>query len=170
MNKKIIRTLLICFVFININLFSETLELKLKKDEVYKQKVSAISEIIQDFGFGNMSTVMTIGGLADFKVINDVNGIYEMEVSYESLSLKMNFLGTEFEFNSDKVDVPNSPSTLFKNMTGKVFNLKMTKLGKVVEVYNTDVLYKDIFNGIENVSEEEKEQVKAMLEKSFGGE
>lgn len=155
-------------ILFSFTIMAETLVLNLKKDSNYLQRVSATSLISQEYQGQKMDITMEITGLTNFKVTNIKDSVYDMEISYKELGMKMDFFGNTIEFDSLKDDINDMTSTLLKNMTNKTFNIKMTKTGQVLEVTNIDVLTKNLFDGIENISEEDKEQAKTQMMDSFG--
>lgn len=159
------------FTLLTLSLFSETLELKLKKDSTYYQKIVSTSLVTQTFNEQAIELNMGVSGVMAFKVIDFKDNIYTMEVKYEQLGLSMGITGGETtDFNSNKNDTNDMVSTILKNMIKKSFNLKMDKTGKILEVTNIEKLYESMFEGLENVSDEQKEQIKAQLMTTYGSD
>lgn len=154
---------------LSFGLFAENLELNLKKDSVYYQKVVSKSLVSQEFGGQTMDIDMGITGLMSFKVTDYKDSVYSMEVKYEELGMSMNMMGMTQEFSSENNNPEDIFSTILKNMKNKSFTLKMNKQGKVLEVKNIEGLYESMFEGIE-LSTEEKEQIKVQLMTTYGEE
>jgi len=166
----------ILFVLITIALTAycqaekNTLELNLVKGDVYTQ--GSISNIKMDLSMmgQNIAIDISMGGHMSFKVLDIKDNIYDLEVRYDSISMKMNLMDKLMEFSSEKMsDINDMMSKMMSTMKNKTFNMKMSKKGKIIEVTNMDSIYSDFFKA-SSLPEEQKKQMKAQMEKNFGEE
>jgi hypothetical protein len=123
--------------------------------------------IEQDLGGQNMVIKMGIFGKMNYKVINVIDTIYDIEVKYASLGMKMDMSGNSIAFSSDSADPNDMFSKVMKAMTDKAFMLKMNKKWKILEVKNTENLY-NALNEFAGLSAEQKQQLKDQLAESYG--
>jgi hypothetical protein len=61
-------------------------------------------------------------------------------------------------------------SKILSNMVNKPFLMTINKRGKILEMKNFENIYAGIFTGLPQVTESQKAQFKAQVEKSFGEE
>ena len=111
---------------------------------------------------------ITIFGKMTYKVLDIVNSIYEMEVRYESLSMKMNLPNGEAEFNSENNDDKDIYSSILSKMTNKPFLVKMTKTGKINEVKNIESIFENVFENFPQLTDMQKQQIKNQFIQSYG--
>lgn len=168
--KKSIAIKLLLFLVFSISIFSEKLELNLTKGSTYLQRISANSVIKQSVGEQTFDMTMGMTGLTAFEVKSIENSIYQIDVSYKELGISIDFFGSSIEFSSLKEDINDVTSKILKNMTNKKFSLKMNKSGKILELKGIDNLYNDLFNGVEGISQEEKDEITTQMKYSFGEE
>lgn len=168
--KRSIVTKVLLFLVFSISIFSDKLELNLTKGSTYLQRISANSVIKQSVGEQTFDMTMGMTGLTAFEIKSIENSIYQIDVSYKELGISIDFFGSSIEFSSLKEDINDVTSKILKNMTNKKFSLKMNKSGKVLELKGIDNLYNDLFNGVEGISQEEKDEITAQMKNSFGEE
>lgn len=168
--KKILFVLIIIALTANCQAEKNTLELNLVKGDVYTQ--GSMSNIKMDLSMmgQNIAIDMSMGGHMSFKVLDIKDNIYDLEVRYDSISMKMNLMDKLMEFSSEKMsDMNDMMSKMMSTMKNKNFNMKMSKKGKIIEVTNMDSIYSDFYK-MSQLSEEQKIQMKAQVEKGFGEE
>ena len=170
MKKSIVVKALLLFFIFSLSIFSEKLELNLTKGSTYLQRISASSVISQDIGGQAFDMTMGITGLTAFEIKSVENSVYQMDVCYKELGISVDFLGSSMEFNSLKNDINDMTSKILKNMTNQKFSLKMNKAGKVLEIKGIDNLYNNLFVGVEEISQEQKDQITSQMKNSFGEE
>lgn len=168
--KKILFVLITIALTANCQAEKNTLELNLVKGDVYTQ--GSMSNIKMDLSMmgQNIAIDMSMGGHMSFKVLDIKDNIYDLEVRYDSISMKMNLMDKLMEFSSEKMsDMNDMMSKMMSTMKNKTFNMKMSKKGKIIEVTNMDSIYSDFYK-MSQLSEEQKIQMKAQVEKGFGEE
>jgi hypothetical protein len=124
----------------------------------------SMSQIIN--GQQNDVTSIITGKMA-FKVTAIKDTVYEMEGVYNYIRMQMNMAAAKIDMNSDKKDSNDILSTLMANFTNKPFPLVLSKTGRVISI-GVDQLIGDIFNGITQINEAQKVQIKNQLLQSFG--
>jgi hypothetical protein len=103
-----------------------------------------------------------------FKVISIADTIYNMEVSYQALNMKMDIAGNAIDLDSKKNDPQDVPSSIIAAMMNKPFNLEMTKTGKIKSVLNIDKMVSGAMESFPQINAAKKEQVKVQFMQSFG--
>ena len=144
------------------------LELNLTKGEVYFQKMTSNVSILQTINGQQVNMNMSISGNMSYKVIDIQNSIYQMEIKYESLSMKMNLPNGVMEFNSEKNDEKDVFSTILGYMKNKPFIAKMTKTGKVIEVKNVELLFLGMFDKFPQLNDAQKQQIQSQVMQTYG--
>jgi hypothetical protein len=146
----------------------EKLELNLLKGETYHQNMVSNSLITQVINMQKIDLNIIISGKMSFKVIDMQDSVYDMEVSYESLTMKMNMPNGVFEFSSEKKDDNDIFSSTLGAITNKPFFVKMTKAGKVIEVKNIDSLFSNGLVRFPQLTEAQKQQVLNQVTQAYG--
>lgn len=146
----------------------DKLELNLTKGTVYYQKMTSDVTILQTVNGQQLNTKMSINARMSYKVTNIQNDIYDMEVRYESLIMKMGLPSGEMEFSSEKNDERDILSSILGTMKNKPFMIKMTKTGKVNEVKGIESVFSNMFEKFPQVTEEQKQQVLAQIQEAYG--
>jgi hypothetical protein len=142
--------------------------LNLTKGNTYYLTTNATSAIVQTMS-GQQNTVnLAFNFRMAFKVISVADTIYNMEVSYQSLSMKMDMSGNTLDLDSKKNDPQDVPSSIIAAMMNKPFNLEMTKTGKIKSVQNIDKMVSESIKNFPQIDSTKKEQVKAQFMQSFG--
>ena len=161
------------FILILVMSFSNgqkhTLELKLVTNNTYNNVLNAKSFIHQKIDDKDVSYELTTKGKLSFKVLEQTDSLYNLEVKYGSISFEIK--GEQINFQSDSQDTSsvNPFSTLLAKLIGQPFNVFMYKTGAIKEVKGTESLFANAFKGI-NIPEDQKEQMLKQLSKNFGGE
>ena len=166
--KKIINLLFALILITTCYAQKEQLELNLIKGEVYTQKLNSHMSIIQTISGQEAKTEMFLSGITTYKVIEIHNSIYELEVRYESLSMKMILPNGSVEFSSEKNDEKDIFSTLLGLLKDKPFLIKMTKTGKINEVSNIEKIFMGMFDKLPKLTEVQKQQIQNQLMQAYG--
>jgi hypothetical protein len=142
--------------------------LNLTKGNTYYLTTNAGSVIVQTAS-GQQNTVnLSFNFKMAFKVTGATDSVYSMEVSYQSLSMKMEMPGNTIDLDSKKNDPQDVPSSIIAAMMNKPFNLEMTKTGKIKSVQNIDKMVSGAMKSFPQIDSAKKEQVKAQFMQSFG--
>lgn len=166
--RKILNLVLALTLILSCQAQAVKPELNLTKGEIYTQKLTSDMTITQTVNGQQVNTTMSISGLTTYKVIDIQNSVYELEVRYESLTMKMNLPNGLMEFNSEKNDVNDIFSTLLGTMKSKPFLIKMTKTGKINEVKNIENLFSGMFDKFPKLTDMQKQQIQSQLMQAYG--
>lgn len=166
--KKILGFVFLLLLATSCDAKKERLELNLTKGETYTQQMASSMSILQTINGQEVKTNMSVHGKMTYKVIDIQNSVYEIEVRYESLALKMSMPGGTMEFSSEKNDANDILSTLLGVMKNKPFLVKMTKTGKVNEVKNIENLFSDMFIKTPTLNEMQQKQIRQQLMQAYG--
>ena len=166
--KKTINLLVVLFMFAFCQGQKQQLSLNLVKGDIYYQKMSTNSSILQSANGMEMNINMTIDSKMSYKVLDIQNSVYDIEVKYESLSMKMSMPNMNMEYSSEKNDASDIVSTLLSAMKNKPFIVKMTKTGKVNEVKNLETLFSTIFEKTPQLTDIQKQQIQNQIMQAYG--
>jgi hypothetical protein len=145
------------------------LRLNLEKGETYIQNL--VSDLTMDQKAGNNVTHANniISYKLAYKVIDIQDSVFDLEVHFENMSMKIILPNGSQEFSSEKNDNKKDIiSSIFSMMKNKTFYVKMTKTGKIKEVGNIDTLFIDALYKFPNVSDAEKQKLQGQLTQNFG--
>jgi hypothetical protein len=143
------------------------LVLNLKIDSVYYLDNTASLTMVQSIAGQEQKINTEINGRIANKVIAIRDTVYEIEVRYKTISMRMGMMGQVMDFNADKTD---TFSKIMMTIRDKPFTMFMSKTGRVVDIKNTDSLYKGMFDSFPQVTDAQKVQFKTQMEESFGNE
>lgn len=147
---------------------AEKLGLKLRKGETYTQNQTSKIAINQTINGQPNAINMSMSAKTTFKVLDIVNSEYNMEVRFSSLAMSISTPAQMLEFSSEKNNPNDIVSSIFSKMKDKPFEIKLSQQGKVTEVRNLNSLYNNIFDSFPQLSDQQKEQIKAQVTQSFG--
>jgi hypothetical protein len=142
--------------------------LNLTKGNTYYLTTNANSAIVQTVSGQQNQVNLAFNFRMAFKVIGVADTVYNMEVSYQALSMKMDIAGNNIDLDSKKNDPQDVPSSIIAAMMNKPFNLEMTKTGKIKSVQNIDKMVSAAMESFPQIDAAKKEQVKAQFMQSFG--
>jgi len=164
-------TLLFLLTF-SVSVFAQKdgLQLNLQKDQVYKQVTVSKGTIVQDLNGQKMNMVMTMKGTISFRVKAVNTDGYNMEASFDNLSMGMQMPQGAVEFNSEKNDPNDIFSKVLGSMKNKPFRLVMSKSGKVTEIHDIDELWSSVIDQSSQLPDAQKAQIKTQIMKSYGPE
>jgi hypothetical protein len=165
--KKITTLILILIYSSYCQAQKETITLNLIKGETYRQNMLAEMSIEQSAGGQEVTIKMQISGKTAYKVLNVIDTIYDIEVRYEGLAMKMDMPGGGMTMDSEKENTDDVVSKLLAVMKKHPFQIKISKSGKVMEVKNVENLF-NAFNDFPELPAVQKEQIKKQLSESYG--
>jgi hypothetical protein len=166
--KKIFTLLLVVAITQSIFGQKQNLGFNLKIGETYYYSLQSSSIIKQDINGQKVNIDVTISGKTAFKVTNQKDTVYDMTVNYEQLAMTMKLPNGEMNFNSDKQDENDIFSTILGTIKGKQFLMKMTKVGKIIEVKNLDSIFENLLDQFPKISSQQKQQIKAQILQAYG--
>jgi hypothetical protein len=166
--KKVLNLFIAFILLTSCQEKKEKLELNLSKGEIYNQKMISNVSILQTINGQQVNMKMSINAKMTYKVTDIQNAVYDMEVRYESLIMKMSLPNGEMEFSSDKNDEKDIFSTILGTMKNKPFLVKMTKAGRVNEVKNIEAVFSNMFDKFPQLSDVQKQQIKGQIMQAYG--
>ncbi len=166
--KRILNLLIGLVLLTSCQAQKEKLELHLTKGEIYNQKMVSNVSILQTINGQQVNMKISINAKMTYKVTDIQNSVYDMEVRYESLIMKMSLPNGEMEFSSEKNDESDIFSTILGTMKNKPFLVKMTKTGKVNEVKNIELVFLNMFDKFPQLSDVQKQQIKGQIMQAYG--
>lgn len=166
--KRFFHLLIALVLFTTCQAQKQKLELNLTKGEIYTQKMESNVSILQSVNGQQVNMNMSINAKMAYKVTDIQNAVYDMEVSYESLIMKMSLPNGTMEFSSEKEDENDVFSTILGTMKNKPFLVKMTKAGKVNEVKNIEAVFSHMFDKFPQLNDVQKQQIKGQIMQAYG--
>lgn len=110
-----------------------------------------------------------ISAMVAHKVVAVKDTIYQLAVQYENMAMKMKIgENTLMAMDTKNKDSQDIFTKVMLGMLHKPIIVVITKSGKVLEVRNIDNLYTGMFDGFPQITDAQKAQIKAQIEKSFG--
>ncbi len=146
----------------------QNLGFNLKIGQTYNHVMHSSSSIKQEINGQEINIDVTLSGKMAFKVTNLVNTVYSMNVSYEQLAMTMKLPNGEMIFNSEKEDKTDIFSSMLGEIKGKQFLVKMTSIGKIVEVENLDFIFENLIDKFPTLTLIQKQQIKTQLKQAYG--
>lgn len=136
--------------------------------QTYYHSMQSSSSVQQDVNGQKVNIDITLSGKIAFKIIDIKDNIYDIDVRYQNLSMKMNLPNGEMNFNSEKMDTADIFSNVLGAIIEKQFLIKMTRIGKIVEVKNVDSIFETSIDKFKNLTVIQKQQIKGQLIQAFG--
>ena len=170
-NISMKRLLILIFVtafFQTVFAQKQKLAFNLVVGKTYYQIMQSSSNIEQDIKGQKVSINLTISGQIAFKVTNLNDTMYDISVSYHQLAMSMKLPNRNVNFNSDNKDENDNFSKLLSVIIDKPFFVKMTTLGRIVEVKNIDSVFEEALDKFTKLSETQKQQMMGQLMQAFG--
>lgn len=166
--KKLFTLIFITAFFQTVIAQKQKLGFNLVVGETYYQIMQSSSTIEQEIKGQKMNIDLTISGKTAFKVTNRNDSIYDIDVSFQQLAMSMKLPSGDVSFDSNKKDTNDIFSNILNSIIDKPFFVKMTTLGRIVEVKNIDSIFDGALIKFPDLSEDQKQQMKAQLKQAFG--
>jgi hypothetical protein len=144
------------------------LELNLSKGVTYSQRMINTVSTVETLNGQQVKMNISTAARIKYKVIDFQNSIYDMDVRYDSLSLKMSSPVVNVEFNTDKLDEKAINSNILGALINKPFIVRMTKTGKIIEVKNFDYLFSTLFDQFTQFDEAQRTQIIGQMKQTYG--
>ncbi len=144
-------------------------QLKLNKGKVYLQ--DAVHTVNTSYSLEGYDVNILTSTLekASFKVLEEYDSYYDMEVRYHSLTMRVLREGVLHEFSSSRKDDPDDIySSILRNMIDKPFHIKMSKKGKILEVKKIDGLFQHMLDDFPYLLQEERKEITNDIIQAFG--
>lgn len=167
MQKDLVSLLL--FILIASSLASkEKLQLNLIKRHTYYQVISSDNTISQIINGQEINSYVFLSTKVSYYVKDVKDSVYDLKVRYKNLSMKMGSLDHVLDINSEKDDVGDVFSTIFKQMKSKSFSMKMTKRGRVIEVKGVDSLFSNVLDMFPQLTDAQRNQILGQFTQAYG--
>ncbi|RYZ91909.1 MAG: hypothetical protein EOP47_30860, partial [Sphingobacteriaceae bacterium] len=144
--KKIHLTLIGLLFCFYANAQKVTPQLNLIKGATYSTINKNVSKISQTINGQAMDINMVIEGKVSFNVTGIRDTVYDMQVRYDSLSMKMDLPTGEMKFSSERGSDPFS--TIMGKIKSRSFPVVMSKKGKIISVSGIESLVTEIVNAM----------------------
>lgn len=165
--KKNLTLALLFFISIATYGQKQTLQLNLASGSTYYMTTNAKMMITEDINGQQQTINSTIASKISFKVTTVTDTGYTMNVQFGRVAMQMNVAGKSVNFDSES-KTKDIFSTIMGNMTNKSFTIVMSKKGRVSSIKDIDKVYEGMFEGLSNITPEQKAQFKAQMMQSFG--
>jgi uncharacterized protein DUF6263 len=164
---------IVCFIGFVLVAFSVSAQkvqpqLSLVKGETYYQNMSVDSDIEQNFNGTEMKMTMNMAMKLSYRVIDVANGVFNLEARYQKMLFSMNTGQGIMEFDSEKKSADDVFSSMMGALIDKPFTIKINAAGMITEVKGTDELFKQAMNQFDALDEDQKQQMSAQLQQSYG--
>jgi len=146
------------------------ISLKLQKDSVYRQISSATTTVNEEIGGMEIKIVMSVNGSTSYFVRELTDSAFNMDVWYDSLGMTMEMPQTKEVYSSESKDSTDLFSRILSGMKNKSFQVVMNRKGTILDVKNVEALWKDFADQMGMLSEEDRAQLEAMVNKAYGPE
>ncbi len=166
--KKLILLLLILSTTQSIFGQKQQLGFNLAIGETYYHTMQSSSIINEDVNGQKINIDLSLSCKTAFKITRLMDSVYDVVVSYQHLGMTMKLPNGSLTFNSDKLDEKDMLSSTLSAIIGKPFFMKMTKVGKILEVKNLDSVVAKIVDQSTQLSYTTKQQVKAQMLQAYG--
>lgn len=163
-------TLFILLLVLGYSCTPETAELSLKLEigNQYYQTTSNETTIIQNYAGQEMKTKVTLDGTTMFDVKNLKDDVYLIDMSFQHLSMTMEMPNGSVYLSTDVPDNSNPMYKILKYMINRPFEMNLDTKGKVTSIDNCMDLWEDAINQFDELSEDQKSQIKSQIEQSYG--
>ncbi|MBD1363939.1 hypothetical protein IDJ77_08975 [Mucilaginibacter sp. ZT4R22] len=161
--------LTLSLLFIGISSYAQKVKLRLnlQKDSTYYLTTNANISIDQTISGTHQVMTTVITAKVAHKVTAITDTLYTLETTYVNMAMHMDMMDKTIDFSSS-LDRQDIISKLLGSMLNRPFTITMSTRGRVVAVKGTDSLYVHMFDNLPPIPEEQKNQLKAQLQQSFG--
>ncbi|HVV54118.1 MAG TPA: DUF6263 family protein [Mucilaginibacter sp.] len=167
--KKTLTLLLVAGISVTCYAQKTQLRLNLQKDSTYYLTTKTNMRITETIQGQDMVINTTIGAKMSHKVTALTDTSYELSVAMESIMMHTDEGRQQTpDVNTDDTSKHDLFSKIMSSMLHRPIIVEVTKRGHVLDVKNSDNLYAGIYQLFPEISEDKKEQIKAVLKKSFG--
>ncbi len=173
--RNYMKCVLILFVLIGLNnvVFGQsTLGYTLNKGDVFTIKQNAEQIITQNLDGATHELTNTINGILQFKVLNQQEDNYTIELIFKDLNLKINssIQGELMNVNAKVVKPEDVQSQIFNSLLDNPVQMTLAKTGDILDVRGGDSLVLKMANASGLTDEFSLNMMKKSLEKEFGSE
>jgi hypothetical protein len=142
--------------------------LKLVKGSTYYNVSSITTTINQTINNNAVSYNVGMGVTMANKVLNKQDTVYNLEVSYQHIDMKMQMSTGTTEYNSDKPGAQDPFSQVLSAILNKPFYVSISTSGKVLSVTGINEVLDAIFKTVNLPDTSQVKQLRAQFSQSFG--
>jgi uncharacterized protein DUF6263 len=141
------------------------LSLNLEEGKTYRQITHSVSTLNQDVFGQKMEIVITIDGSISFLVNTVTKTGFQMTAQYDWMKISMEMPQGSMELSSENADEENMFSQLLAEMKLITFQLKMDRMGRILEMENVDAKWEAV---IDQIPLSQAKLVKSQMMDAFG--
>ncbi len=149
-----------------------TLQYHLQKDDVFTIQQDAKQVITQELDGATHELVNAINGVLEFKVLEERDSTYEIELTFKDLNLKMtsSIQGELMAVHAKEVSEEDMQSKVFHSLLNRPIQLILARTGDILEVHGGDSLVTRMTEASGLEDEFSLKMMKKSLQKEFGSE
>lgn len=144
------------------NSVSDRIVIKLKKGQSFTQHKSIKMAAPQNVMGKEIPTLNIFDVVHKFEVINVIDSIYSLKVTYKSMSGRLILNGDSSSAGKNQI------SQAFDALKGKSYVVNMSNTGRVIATFGADLILKDIVAKMTDVPEEVKKTILSQLLETYG--
>ncbi|MES2279153.1 MAG: DUF6263 family protein [Bacteroidota bacterium] len=144
------------------------LALNLVKGATYYNLTTATASVMQTVNGKTTTINTTITCRIAFTVTNVRDSLYDMEMRYQSLTLKMQLPTGTTQYSSDNVDPADPVSVAFAAFKNQTIALVLTKTGNLQALASMGLIFDRIVGKLTQSPPDQRAQIKSLMEQSFG--
>jgi hypothetical protein len=168
--KKLFPIIVILVAFASCKVEKTELLLNLEQGETYHQVMSSKITMGQDINGQHMDIKMTIAGKMAYLVKSFEDSLYNIEVTYESLSMEMEGPQGKLTFSSEIISEDDMVSKMLSTIKDVPFTIEINRIGKIKSVKGIAKLFDGIFDSFPEIPKAQLQPVKEQLMQSYGEE
>jgi len=165
---KYLFILLLVFVLSDACIAQNRPLLHLATGETYYLNSTGISQVMQSVNGREEKVNLTLSYRMAFKVTGVKDSIYAMQVSYQSLQMKIRMADTTMDMGADQKSKLDTPSAIIAQMMNKPFGVRLSNTGRVRSIDNLDQVIGTAFDIFPQLGGSKKEEIKSRFIQSFG--
>lgn len=143
-------------------------ELNLTNGKTYRQKTIVDMNIEQEIN-GQEVTITTRNAFEIlYKVIKTTDSSIVLKAKFNSIYLKIDNPKESVTLSTKDNDSSKVFNILFKNLIDKDFTMEVSKNGEILKVLKFENLFSNIFKGMPNIPEEQKQFMLANIKQYYG--
>lgn len=167
--KVFITVFLFILITGHVNAQKNNLALKLKNGNTYYMNGSSISEVLETVNGQQIKVKIGTDYKISFKVLGLQNKLYNMDVRYQSIQMKINTGAGETTMDSRSNNKQDVASAIIAGMIDKPFTTVMSASGKIISIKGVEDIIEKAINGSVKMDGIRKAAVRSQLLQNFNG-
>jgi len=168
------KKLLLCLTALSCVIISQaenvTLEFNLSKGATYTQTTQSNVNMAMGMPEQSINIDISIITGVSFTVTAIKETVYDINVVYDSMAIKVSMPNMTQEFHTGAVDPNDMLSNMMNQLKGKSFQLMLSKKGNILAVNHLDSIFSALTVVTDQLPAEQQAQFKIQLEQNFGKE